>query len=153
MRLVDNSGEMLGVMSTDKAIKLAKQAGFDLVEISPNAKPPVCKIMDYGKFRYEQQKKAQAARKKQKVVETKEIKVRPNIAEGDYRTKLRRAHEFLAAGNKVRVSLQFRGREITHEEIGLGVIEKFKQDLEDVGKVEVEPKREGRQIFMVVCPK
>jgi translation initiation factor IF-3 len=150
---VDNNGEMIGVIATDAAIKMAKKAGFDLVEISPNANPPVCKIMDYGKFRYEQQKRAQAAKKKQKVVETKEIKVRPNIADGDYQTKLRHAQEFINAGNKVRVSLQFRGREITHEDIGLGVIERFKKDIEEIAKVEVEPKKEGRQIFMVVCPK
>jgi len=153
VRVVDNNGEMIGVIATDAAIKMAKKAGFDLVEISPNANPPVCKIMDYGKFRYEQQKRAQAAKKKQKVVETKEIKVRPNIADGDYQTKLRHAQEFINAGNKVRVSLQFRGREITHEDIGLGVIERFKKDIEEIAKVEVEPKKEGRQIFMVVCPK
>lgn len=144
---------MLGVMTPSNALKLAMERGLDLVEISPNAKPPVCKIMNHGKYKYELQKKAQAAKKKQKVVETKEIKVRPTIAEGDYQVKLRNAIKFLAEGDKVRVSLQFKGREITHEEVGFAVINKFKADLVDHAKVEVEPKMEGRQIFMIMVPK
>jgi translation initiation factor IF-3 len=152
IRLVDENGEMLGVMSPQNALKLAMERGFDLVEISPNAKPPVCKIMNYGKHKYELQKKAQAAKKKQKVVETKEIKIRPTIAEGDYQVKLRNAVKFLSEGNKVRISLQFKGREITHDEVGFAVVNRFKTDLSDHGKVEVEPKMEGRQIFMIIVP-
>ncbi len=143
---------MMGVMPPSNALKLAMDRGLDLVEISPNAKPPVCKIMNYGKHKYELQKKAQAAKKKQKVVETKEIKVRPTIAEGDYQVKLRNTIKFLGEGNKVRISLQFKGREITHDEVGFAVINKFKAALAEHGKVEVEPKMEGRQIFMIVVP-
>lgn len=144
---------MLGVMTPYNALKLAMERGLDLVEISPNAKPPVCKIMNHGKYKYELQKKAQAAKKKQKVVETKEIKVRPTIAEGDYQVKLRNAIKFIGEGDKVRVSLQFKGREITHEEVGFAVINKFKADLAEHAKVEVEPRMEGRQIFMIMVPK
>ena len=144
---------MLGVMTPYNALKLASDKGFDLVEISPHAHPPVCKIMNFSKYRYEMQKKAQAARKKQKIVETKEIKVRPTIAEGDYQIKLRNTLRFIGDGNKVRISLQFKGREITHEEVGFAVINKFKTDLADHAKIELEPKMEGRQIFMIVIPK
>ncbi len=151
--MVDENGEMLGVMSPHAALRLAMERGLDLVEISPNAKPPVCKIMNHGKYKYELQKKAQAAKKKQKVVETKEIKVRPTIAEGDYQVKLRNAIKFLSEGDKVRVSLQFKGREITHDEVGFAVINKFKAALLENAKVEVEPKMEGRQIFMILSPK
>ncbi|MDF3047785.1 MAG: infC [Candidatus Midichloriaceae bacterium] len=151
--MVDENGEMLGVMSPQAALRLAMERGLDLVEISPNAKPPVCKIMNHGKYKYELQKKAQAAKKKQKVVETKEIKVRPTIAEGDYQVKLRNAIKFLGEGDKVRVSLQFKGREITHDEVGFAVINKFKAALLENAKVEVEPKMEGRQIFMILSPK
>jgi translation initiation factor IF-3 len=151
--VVDENGEMLGVMSPQAALRLAMERGLDLVEISPNAKPPVCKIMNHGKYKYELQKKAQAAKKKQKVVETKEIKVRPTIAEGDYQVKLRNAIKFLGEGDKVRVSLQFKGREITHDEVGFAVINKFKAALLENAKVEVEPKMEGRQIFMILSPK
>lgn len=131
---------------------MAGDRGLDLVEISPNASPPVCKLMNYGKYRYELQKKAQAAKKKQKVVEIKEIKVRPTIADGDYNVKLRSAKKFLEEGNKVRVSLQFRGREIMHDAVGFAVIKRFKDDLEGIAKVEVEPKMEGKQIFMIMVP-
>lgn len=144
---------MLGVMTPYNALKLAMERGLDLVEISPNAKPPVCKIMNHGKYKYELQKKAQAAKKKQKIVETKEIKVRPTIAEGDYQVKLRNAIKFLSEGDKVRVSLQFKGREITHEEVGFEVINKFKADLAEYAKIETEPRMEGRQIFMIAVPK
>jgi len=144
---------MLGVVSPIQGLRLAQEKGLDLVEISPNAKPPVCKIMNYGKFKYETQKKMKAARSKQKIVETKEIKVRPTIADGDYNVKLRNARKFLENGDKVRVSLQFKGREITHNEVGFAVIRRFKDDLEDLVKVEVHPKLEGRQIFMIVAPK
>lgn len=144
---------MIGVMPTLQALKLAAEKGLDLVEISPTARPPVCKVMNYGKYKYELQKKAQAAKKKQKVVETKEIKVRPTIAEGDLQIKLRNAIKFLEDGNKVRFSLQFKGREITHNEVGFAIIERIKAELIDVARVEFEPKMEGRQIFMIVAPK
>jgi translation initiation factor IF-3 len=141
---------MLGVMTVGDAMRLAVERNLDLVEISPQAVPPVCKIMNYGKYRYEMQKKAQAAKKKQKVVETKELKVRPTIADGDYKIKLKNAIKFLQEGNKVRISLQFRGREVVHNELGFAVMNRFREDLSDVGKVEVEPKMEGKQIFMMV---
>ncbi|MCE2993132.1 MAG: translation initiation factor IF-3 [Candidatus Jidaibacter sp.] len=144
---------MIGVMPTIQALKLAAEKGLDLVEISPTAKPPVCKIMNYGKYKYELQKKAQAAKKKQKIVETKEIKVRPTIAEGDLQIKLRNAIKFLEDGNKVRFSLQFKGREITHNEVGFAIIERIKSELIDIARIEFEPKMEGRQIFMIVAPK
>lgn len=144
---------MLGVVTPIQGLNLAKGKGLDLVEISPNANPPVCKIMDYGKYKYEAQKKAQVAKKKQKTVDTKEIKVRPNIAEGDYNVKLKRARKFLEDGCKVRFSLQFKGREITHNEVGFAVISRFKENLDDIAKVELEPKLEGRQIFMIMSAK
>lgn len=143
---------MIGVVLPKQGLELARRVGLDLVEISPNAEPPVCKVMDFGKYKYEIQKKAQEAKKKQKVVEIKEIKIRPNIAEGDYGVKLRNARKFIAEGNKVRVSLQFKGREITHNELGFAVIQKFKADMSDVAKVELEPKLEGKQIFLVIVP-
>ncbi len=144
---------MLGVVSPIQGMRMAQEKGLDLVEISPNASPPVCKIMNYGKFKYEVQKKSQEARKKQKTVETKEIKVRPTIASGDYQVKLRNAQKFLSNGDKVRVTLVFRGREVTHNEVGFAVIARFKQDLEAFARVEVEPKLEGKQIFMLMSPK
>ncbi len=144
---------MLGVMNVREAISLALERGLDLVEISPNADPPVCKITDYGKYKYEAQKKANEAKKKQKVVETKEIKLRPNIAEGDYAVKLRNSLKFLNDGNKVRICLMFKGREVTHEEVGFALINRFKEDLELHCKIEVQPKMEGKQIFMIVTSK
>jgi translation initiation factor IF-3 len=144
---------MLGVMTPTQGIKIAREKGLDLVEISPNANPPVCKVLSFGKYKYELQKKAQHARKNQKVVETKEIKVRPTIAEGDYQVKLRNAVRFLKQGDKVRFSLVFKGREVTHEEVGFEVINRFKADLEESCRVEVEPKMEGKQIFMILSPK
>ena len=144
---------MLGVVALVQAQKLARDKGLDLVEISPNTNPPVCKILDYSKYKYELQKKARLAKKNQKVVETKEIKVRPTIAEGDYQVKFRNATRFIKNGDKVRFSLQFKGREVTHEEVGFNVINKFKRDMDDVAKVEVQPKKEGKQIFMIMVPK
>ena len=144
---------MLGVVTPMQGIKLAQERGLDLVEISPNATPPVCKIMNFGKYKYEVQKKAQQAKKNQKVVEVKEIKVRPTIAEGDYQVKLRNAIRFLKDGNKVRFSLVFKGREVTHEEVGFAVINRLKADIDEFAKIEVLPKMEGKQIFMVVGPK
>nr|WP_267880544.1 translation initiation factor IF-3 [endosymbiont of Acanthamoeba sp. UWC8] len=152
IRLIDHEGNMIGVVLPKQGLELARRVGLDLVEISPNAEPPVCKVMDFGKYKYEIQKKAQEAKKKQKVVEIKEIKIRPNIAEGDYGVKLKNARKFIAEGNKVRVSLQFKGREITHNELGFAVIQKFKADMSDVAKVELEPKLEGKQIFLVIIP-
>lgn len=144
---------MLGVMPTIQAQRLAMDRGLDLVEISPNAKPPVCKIMNHGKHKYELQKKAQAAKKKQKVVETKEVKVRPTIADGDLQVKLRNTLRFIEEGNKVRISLMFKGREITHNEVGFALMERIKAELVDKARIELEPKMEGRQIFMIVVPK
>ena len=143
---------MIGVVSLAKGLETAKFAGMDLVEISPDAKPPVCKIMDYSKHRFEQQKKNQQARKKQKTTETKEIKVRPNIAEGDYQVKLKRVKKFIGEGNKVKITLMFRGREVTHDELGFAVINKFKDDTHDIAKVEFDPKKERKNIFMVLAP-
>lgn len=143
---------MSGVVDIDSALDTARRQGLDLVEISPNANPPVCKIMDFGKYRYEEQKRLKEMKKKQKKVDTKEIKLSPRIAIGDYNVKLGRAKEFINSGNKVRVSLYFRGREITHDEVGYEVIRRFKKDMEEVAAVEVEPKFEGRQIFMILVP-
>lgn len=153
IRLIDENGTMIGVVTPFEGIRMAQERGLDLVEISPNVNPPVCKIMNFGKYKYEIQKKAQAAKKKQKVVETKEIKVRPTIAKGDYMVKLKNAIRFLAEGDKVRVTLMFKGREITHDEVGFAVMTRFKEDLQEHGKVEVEPKLEGKQIFMLLGPK
>jgi translation initiation factor IF-3 len=150
--LVGSDGELIGVVPVSRGLEMAMDEGLDLVEISPNATPPVCKIMDYGKFRYEQQKKAKEARKKQKTVDVKEVKIRPTIAEGDYNIKLNNARKFLEAGDKVRVSLQFRGREIAHKDVGFNLVNKFAEDLKDVAKVDVPPKMEGRQIFAMLSP-
>ncbi len=144
---------MMGVMSLRDALKEAENADLDLVEISPNANPPVCKITDFGKYKYEQEKRQHEAKKKQKVVETKEIKVRPNIAVGDFNIKLKNAEKFLKEGNKVKFSMQFRGREITHSEVGMEVINRFKDNLAEISKVDHSPKMEGRNIFMVLSPK
>jgi translation initiation factor IF-3 len=144
---------MMGVMSLRDALKEAENADLDLVEISPNATPPVCKITDFGKYKYEQEKRQHEAKKKQKVVETKEIKVRPNIAVGDFNIKLKSAEKFLKEGNKVKFSMQFRGREITHSEVGMEVINRFKDNLAEISKVDQMPKMEGRNIFMVLSPK
>lgn len=153
IRLIGHDGEMLGLMKPADALSKAISLGLDLVEISPTAKPPVCKIMDFGKFKYEMQKKAHEAKKKQKVVELKEIKVRPTIADGDYQIKLRNATKFVQDGNKVKISLMFRGREITHNEVGFAVMTRFQDDLSEIAKIEVAPKMEGKQIFMMISPK
>jgi translation initiation factor IF-3 len=152
VRLVDSEGEMLGVMSSRDALAKAEDAGLDLVEISPNAKPPVCKIMNYGKYKYEQQKKAAEARKKQKTVEVKEVKIRPGIEDHDYQVKMRAARKFLESENKVKVTMRFRGREMAHQDIGLNLLKKMVEELSDVGKAEVAPKLEGRQMIMVLAP-
>jgi translation initiation factor IF-3 len=153
VRLIDTSGEMIGVMSTREALMRAFDAGLDLVEISPNAVPPVCKILDYGKYKYEQQKKASEARKKQKVVEIKEIKVRPNIDDHDYDVKLRQMKSFIEEGDKVKVTLRFRGREVAHQDLGAKVLERIRTELGDMVKVEQFPRLENRQMIMVLAPK
>ena len=137
----------------DDALDRAEEVGLDLVEIAPEAKPPVCKILDYGKFKYEAQKKANEARKKQKVIDVKEIKMRPNIDHHDYDVKMRAMNKFLGEGDKVKVTLRFRGREMAHQELGLKVLERVRDDLGSVSKVEQFPKMEGRQMTMVVAPK
>jgi translation initiation factor IF-3 len=144
---------MLGVLSLDDALRKAEEFGLDLVEVSPNADPPVCKILDYGKFKYEAQKKKNEAKKKQKVIEVKEIKLRPNIEEHDFQTKMRNVNRFLTDGDKVKLTMRFRGREMAHQEIGLNVLKRVQEDLGDVAKVEAHPKMEGRQMTMVVAPK
>ena len=153
VRLIDENGEMLGVMSIRDALYKAFQAGLDLLEISPNAVPPVCKITDYGKFKYEQQKKANEARKKQKVVEIKEIKVRPNIDDHDYDVKMRQAKGFIGEGDKVKVTLRFRGREMAHQELGVKLLERIRTELTELVKVEQMPRLENRQMIMVLAPK
>lgn len=141
---------MLGVCSAADGMKKAAEFGLDLVEISPNATPPVCKILDYGKYKYLQQKKANEARKKQKVIEVKEIKIRPTIEEHDYQVKYKNARRFLEEGNKVKVTLRMRGREMAHKDIALEVLNRMKEELSDVGKVDLQPKMEGRQVIMVL---
>lgn len=143
---------MVGIVTTDDALQRAAAAGLDLVEVSPNADPPVCKILDYGKFKYNEQKKKTEARKKQKTIEIKEIKIRPGIDTNDYNIKLRHIREFLAEGDWVKVTLRFRGREMMHREKGMELLERVRGDLADVAKVQQEPKMEGRQVIMVVVP-
>ncbi len=144
---------MLGVVGIEKALKLAEDSGLDLVEVSPNSDPPVCKILDYGKYKYEAQKKASIARKKQKVIEVKEIKLRPNIDDHDYDIKMKSINRFLDEGDKVKVTLRFRGREMSHQNIGLRVLERVKEDVESIGKIEQFPKVEGKLMTMVVAPR
>ena len=152
IRLIDHEGENRGVVSPEDAIAMAEDVGLDLVEISPNANPPVCKIMDFGKFKYESQKKANEAKKKQKVIEVKEVKFRPNIDTHDYDVKMRNVTKFLEAGDKVKVTLRFRGREMAHQELGRELLEKIADDIEGLGKIEAMPKMEGRQMIMVAAP-
>lgn len=153
IRLVDQNGNMVGVVSVSEGISLAEKAGLDLVEISPSASPPVCKILDYGKYRYEIQKKAHEARKKQKVVVVKEIKLRPMIDKHDLDIKMRNTLSFLEEGDKVRITLRFRGREMDHSEIGMKVINQVQAALAEHAKIEQSPRIEGKQISMLVGPK
>ena len=153
VRLIDHNGEMQGVMSTREAIQRAYAVGLDLLEISPNAEPPVAKILDFGKFKYEQQKKRNEAKKKQKVIEIKEIKVRPNIDENDYQVKLRAMKAFIDEGDKVKVTLRFRGREMAHQDIGVRVLERIRTDMDAQTKVEQMPRMENRQMVMVLTPR
>jgi translation initiation factor IF-3 len=153
VRLIDQDGEMQGVMSARDAWLRAQSVGLDLLEISPNADPPVVKILDFGKFKYEQQKKKNEARKKQKVIEIKEIKVRPNIDENDYQVKMRAMKSFIEEGDKVKVTLRFRGREMAHQEIGIRVLERIKNEMDPMSKVEQMPRMENRQMVMVLTPR
>ena len=153
MLVVDAEGNMRGTMSPEQGILIAEEAGLDLVEVSPNAKPPVCKVLDLGKFKYEAQKKANEAKKKQKVIEVKEIKMRPNIDTHDYNVKLRAMQKFFDNGDKVKVTLRFRGREMAHQQLGRDLLLRVKDDSEEFAKVEADPKMEGRQMIMVLAPK
>ena len=153
VRCIAPDGEQLGVMKTEDAIAAADSHGLDLVEVSPNADPPVCKILDYGKFKFEAQKKRNEAKKKQKVIEVKEIKLRPNIDEHDYQVKMRSVQKFLDEGDKVKVTLRFRGREMAHQELGVNVLNRVREDTDEVAKIEAFPKLEGRQMIMVIAPK
>ena len=152
VRLIDQEGEQVGIVPTDEARRTAEDAELDLVEISPTAKPPVCRIMDYGKFKFEQSKKAHEAKKKQKQIQLKEVKFRPGTDEGDYQVKLRNLEKFLNEGNKAKVTLRFRGREMAHKELGLELLKRVEQDLQDLAQVEQQPKLEGRQMIMVLAP-
>lgn len=153
IRLVDQNGNMLGVVQVNEGLRMAEAAGLDLVEISPTAKPPVCKILDYGKYKYEAQKKAHDARKKQKVIQIKEIKLRPTIDKHDLDIKIRNVMSFLDEGDKVRITLRFRGREMDHSEIGMKILERVQEALKDHSKIENSPRIEGKQIVMMVGPK
>ena len=144
---------MIGVMPTSDAIKLAKDKGLDLVEVSPNAKPPVCKVLDFGKYKFEQKRKKQDNKKKQKVTHLKEIKVRPTIDTHDYQVKMRALTKFINAGDKVKVSLRFRGREIAHNELGMDLMRRIIADATEIAKPELEPKMDGRQIIMILTPR
>ncbi|MBT3172280.1 MAG: translation initiation factor IF-3 [Rhodospirillaceae bacterium] len=153
VRLIDGVGEQVGVVDIARALELAAESGFDLVEISPGAEPPVCKLMDYGKYKYEAQKKAAMARKKQKTIDVKEVKFRPGISSADYDVKLRNIRRFLGEGDKVKITLRFRGREMVHQDLGMKVLMRVRDDLEEISKVEQLPKMEGRQMTMVVTQK
>ena len=152
VRLVDADGEMAGVVDLPVALEKAIESGLDLVEVSPNASPPVCKILDYGKFKYEAQKKANAARKKQKVIEVKEIKMRPNIDDHDYETKMRKVHSFIEEGDKVKVTMRFRGRELAHQDIAMKVLNRVREEVGETVKIEQFPRMEGRQMIMIMAP-
>ncbi len=151
--MIDEDGENKGVVLTEDALRMAEEAGLDLVEIAPNSTPPVCKILDLGKLKYANQKRAAEARKKQKIVEVKEIKMRPNIDTHDYQVKMKAMNKFFEEGDKVKVTLRFRGREMAHQELGMKLLSQVKEDTAEIAKVEAEPKLEGRQMLMVLAPK
>ena len=151
--MIGDDGEQVGIVSIEQALQHAGDADLDLVEISADAKPPVCRIMDYGKFLFEQNKKKHAAKKKQKQIQVKEIKFRPTTEEGDYQVKLRNLTRFLSDGDKAKVTLRFRGREMAHQEIGMNLLKRIEKDLEELGTVEQFPRMEGRQLVMVLAPK
>jgi translation initiation factor IF-3 len=153
VRLIDQTGQNVGVVATSVAVARAAEVGLDLVEIAPDSNPPVAKILDYGKFKYQEQKKAAEARKRQKIVEIKEIKMRPSIDDHDYDVKMRSMKRFFDDGDKVKVTLRFRGRELSHQELGWRVLQRVKADTEPLAKVEAEPRMEGRQMVMVLAPR
>ena len=153
MRVIANNGDQLGVLTVDEALALAQEQGLDLVEVAPLARPPVVKIMDYGKFKFEQAKAARAAKKKQHVIHLKEVKYRPGIDDHDFEFKTRHAREFLTDGNKVKVTMMFRGRQMAHTELGREVLDRVAAELKDIGKIEQDPKLEGRNMTMVLAPK
>ena len=153
VQLIDDEGKNVGVVSFFDALAQAEEAGLDLVEIAPQSVPPVCKLLDYGRFKYQSQKKAAEARKNQKIVEIKEIKLRPNIDDHDYETKMKQARRFFEEGDKVKVTLRFRGREMAHQDLGIDLLERWRADVTDLAKVESEPRLEGRQMVMVMAPR
>lgn len=153
VRVIDHEGENLGVMFTREAMEQAQALGLDLVEVSPNADPPVAKYLDVGKYKYEAQKKANLARKSQKTQEIKEIKMRPNIDDHDYETKMKAVHKFIGEGDKVKITLRFRGRELSHGQLGMNLLKRVQEDAAEVAKVESYPRMEGRQMLMVLSPK
>ncbi|MCP1471133.1 translation initiation factor IF-3 [Sphingobium sp. OAS761] len=153
VRVIDDEGENLGVMFTQEAIEQAYEVGLDLVEVSPNADPPVCKFLDIGKYKYEAQKKANIARKTQKTQEIKEIKMRPNIDDHDYDTKMKKVHDFIGEGDKVKITLRFRGRELSHQQLGMNLLQRVAENVQEIAKVEAYPRMEGRQMLMVLSPK
>jgi translation initiation factor IF-3 len=153
VRLIDPEGNMLGVVTIHQALEKAKEFGLDLVEISPNAEPPVCKILDFGKFKFEQRRKQSQGKKKQRVSQVKEIKIRPTIDKHDYEVKMRSIQKFIGAGDKVKVSLRFRGREITHKEIGMALMDRMIEDAAAYAKAELTPRMEGKQIIMILTSK
>ncbi len=151
--MIDHEGEKQGIVPTRDAIEMAAEVGLDLVEVSPNAEPPVCKIMDYGKYKYQMQKKKAEARKNQKTVDLKEIKLRPNIDTHDYEVKARNIKKFIEEGNKVKITLRFRGREMAHMDIGMKLLERVQADFDEIAKVDHKPKAEGRQVIMILSPR
>ena len=152
VQVIGSDGENLGILNTNKAISIAKDQGLDLIEISPNAKPPVCKIIDIGKFKYDAQKKANIAKKKQKIVALKEIKMRPVTETHDYDFKVKNAKKFIGKGDKVKFTIRFKGRELQHSHLGRELMDKIKSDMQDIGKVELHPKFDGKQMIMVIQP-
>ena len=153
MRCIGADGEQLGVIPISEALKIAEDQSLDLVEIQPNVDPPVCKILDYGKFKYEAQKRKNEARKKQKIIEVKEIKLRPNIDNNDFTVKMKQVKKFIDNGDKVKITLRFRGREMTHQALGVTVLDRVKEYTEELCKIETMPKLEGRQMIMILAPK
>ena len=153
VRCIDPYGEQLGILSIDEAMNKAEELGLDLVELQPNADPPVCKILDYGKHKYQAQKRANEARKKQKIIEVKEIKLRPNIDQHDYQVKMKAVRKFIDGGDKVKITLRFRGREMAHVELGTDLLSRVQGDIDDFAKIESMPKMEGRQMTMILAPK
>ncbi|HEX7852724.1 MAG TPA: translation initiation factor IF-3 [Sphingobium sp.] len=153
VRVIDEAGENVGILFTREAMEQAAEVGLDLVEVSPNADPPVCKFLDIGKFKYEAQKKANLARKTQRTQEIKEIKMRPNIDDHDYDTKMKKVHDFIGEGDKVKITLRFRGRELSHQQLGMSLLQRVAENVQEIAKVEAYPRMEGRQMLMVLSPK